>query len=164
MSTLIPIAVIIVVLALRMRRMSQMRPLKLEILWIFPAIYIALFALLLFAYRPAGMDWAWIAAAAAIGGVIGWYRGKMMQIHVDPATHALNQKGSPAAMILILVIVGIRMALRTEASSLHLNVNLVTDASLAFVAAMFSMVRLEMFLRAQRLLAEARASGPPTSA
>ena len=65
LTTLIPIMIIAVVLALRMRRMSQMRPLKLEILWIFPAIYIALFALLLFAYRPAGMDWAWIAAAAA---------------------------------------------------------------------------------------------------
>ena len=164
MTTLIPIAVIIVVLALRMRRMSQMRPLRLEILWIFPAIYLSLFGLLIFAYRPGGLDWAWIAAAAAIGGAVGWWRGKMMQIHVDPQTHALNQRGSPAAMILIVAIIGIRLALRTEASSLHLDVNLVTDSSVAFVAAMFSMVRLEMFLRAQRMLAEVRASGPPAGA
>jgi hypothetical protein len=102
-------------------------------------------------------------AIAAAGGAIGWYRGRMMHIHVDPKTHQLNQKASPLAMLLILGIIAIRMVLRTEATAMRLNLNLVTDASLAFVAAMFTMVRVEMYLRAQRLLAEARAAGPPAA-
>jgi hypothetical protein len=53
------------------------------------------------------------------------------------------------------------MALRTEAPAMGLNINLVTDASIAFAAAMFTAVRVEMFLRAQRLLTEARAGAKP---
>lgn len=84
----------------------------------------------------------------------------MMQIHVDPETHALNQKASPLAMIIILVILAVRYGLRAEATTFGLNINLVTDSSIAFAAAMFTAVRIEMFIRAKRMLAEARAGGP----
>jgi hypothetical protein len=158
-------AVILLVVFLRLRRMNQIRPLKLEMLWIVPATYLTLFALLVIYApgRPTGTDWLWLAAAAAAGGVVGWYRGKMMQIIVDPQTHALNQKASPAAMILLLAILGVRFGLRFEADSWGLNIALVTDASVAFVVAMFSVLRVEMFLRARRMLTEARALGAPTS-
>lgn len=157
-TTLITVAIIVIVVGLRMRRMSQMRPLRLEMMWIMPAILSVVFLALLYAYRPANMDWLWIAAAAAVGAAIGWYRGKMMQIHVDPESHALNQKASPLAMLFILLIIGVRYGLRAEAPALGLNINLVTDASVAFALGMFTAVRVEMFIRAKRLLAEAKAA------
>jgi hypothetical protein len=139
--------------------MSQMRPLRLELMWIMPAILLAAFASTVYAFRPAGTDWLWIVAIAALGAAIGWYRGKMMQIHVDPQTHALNQKASPVAMLFILAIIAVRYGLRAEAPALGLNINLVTDASIAFALAMFTAVRVEMFIRARKLLAEARSVG-----
>jgi len=162
-TTLITFAIILVVVGLRLRRMSQMRPLRLEMMWIMPAILSILFLTLLYAYRPTNTDWLWIAASAAVGAAIGWYRGKMMQIHVDPETHALNQKASPLAMLFILLIIGVRYGLRAEAPALGLNINLVTDASVAFAVGMFTAVRVEMFIRAKRLLAEAKAAKAPAS-
>jgi hypothetical protein len=160
-SMVVMIAVVVLVMALRLRRMNQLRPLRLERMWIMPAILTFALVMTFWQFRPHAMDWVWIVAFAALGAGIGWYRGRMMQIHVDPETHALNQKASPAAMIFIIAIIGIRMALRTEAPAMGLNINLVTDASIAFAAAMFTAVRVEMFLRAQRLLTEARAGAKP---
>ena len=91
-SYAITIGIIVVVMALRMRRMGKMRPLKLSSLWIVPALYLVV-ALMMFVQLPP-RGWVAIASAVglAVGAAVGWQRGKMMQIHVDPVTHALNQK------------------------------------------------------------------------
>src|SRR3954454_2941033 len=96
-SYAITAVIVIVVLALRMRRMGQMRPLKLETLWVVPAIYAAVAAMMFWQLPPTGTVGIATAVALLIGAAIGWQRGKMMHIHVDPETHTLNQKASPAA-------------------------------------------------------------------
>lgn len=162
-TTLITVAIIVIVVGLRMRRMSQMRPLRLEMMWIMPAILSVVFLGLIYAYRPANMDWLWIAAAGAVGAAIGWYRGKMMHISVDPATHDLNVKASPAALIFLGVLVVARLGMRSlmtaEASAWHLSLNLITDAFIVFALGLFGVQRLEMFIRGRRLLTEARSTG-----
>jgi hypothetical protein len=104
----IPIAIFAVVIALRMRRMGQMRPLKLETLWIVPAMYLVVAALMFWQFPPVG--WVAMACASAllIGAALGWQRGKMMHIHVDPETHALNQKASPAAVFFLIALIAVR--------------------------------------------------------
>ncbi len=152
----------VVLMGWRLRRMSQLRPLKVEWLWVTPAILAALTVVSLIPQPPQGADWAWLAAGLVLGGALGWWRGKMMHISVDPETHALNTKASPAAMIFILAIVVIRMALRGmamgEASTLHLSVAVITGAFMTFAVGLFGVQRLEMALRATRLLGEARAA------
>ena len=159
---LIGIVVLVVVMGFRLRRMSQMRPLKVEWLWVTPAILAALTVVSLIPQPPQGIDWAWLAGALVLGGALGWWRGKMMHISVDPETHALNTKASPAAMIFIVAIIAIRFALRGvamgEASTLHLSVGVITGAFMAFAVGLFGVQRLEMALRATRLLGEARAA------
>ena len=54
-SYAISIGIIAIVMALRMRRMGQMRPLKLETLWIVPAIYLAVAALMFFQLAADGL-------------------------------------------------------------------------------------------------------------
>jgi hypothetical protein len=160
MQYVIPIAVFIVIFALRARRMSQMRPLKIERLWIVPAIYLAIVAASFVARPPTLLAWAAALVALAVGAGIGWQRGRMMQIHVDPETHALNQKGSPWAILFLLAIIGIKTAAQGEGHALGFDVVLVTDAALALALGMFAATRLEMYLRAKRLLEEARAAKP----
>jgi hypothetical protein len=154
---LIPVAVFIVIFALRARRMSRMRPLKLERLWVVPAIYVAIVAANFIAKPPTLAAWIASAVALLLGAALGWQRGRMMQIHVDPQTHALNQKGSPWAILFLMAIVLIKMAVQGEGRAIGFDVMLVTDAALAFALGMFTTTRVEMYLRAKRLLDQAGA-------
>ena len=160
---LLPLAVFIVIFALRARRMSQMRPLKLERLWIVPAVYVVLVVGTFIAKPPSAKAWFAALVALVVGAAVGWQRGRMMAIHVDPATHALNQKGSPVAVLFLFAIVAVKVVAQNEGAAMGFDVALVTDTALAFGLGMFTLTRVEMYLRAQRLLAAARATGAAAS-
>lgn len=149
--------IVLVVLALRMRGMSKMRPLKLGSLWVVPALYLVVAALMFWQLPPTGWVAIGSAVALAIGAAVGWQRGKMMHIHVDPDTHALNQKASPAAMFFLIALIIVRkggqVLLGTEAG---VSPAMLTDPLIAFALGMFTLTRLEMYLRAKRLLEAAR--------
>ncbi|MBV9528351.1 CcdC protein domain-containing protein [Sphingomonas sp.] len=157
LGSIIPLAIIVLVVALRMRGMSKMRPLKLGTLWIVPALYLAVTVWMFILLPPIG--WVAIASAVAlaVGAAVGWQRGKMMHIHVDPETHALNQKASPAAMIFLIALVIVRNATRALlGAGSNVSPAMLTDPLIAFALGMFAMTRLEMYLRARRLLEEVR--------
>jgi membrane protein CcdC involved in cytochrome C biogenesis len=156
-SYAITIGVIVVIMALRMRRMGQMRPLKLGNLWVVPAIYLVVAVLMFIQLPPTG--WVPMASAAGllIGAAVGWQRGKMMHIHVDPETHALNQRASPAAMFFLIALIIVRMGARSVlGQESNVSPAMLTDPLMAFALGMFTLQRLEMYLRAKRLLEEAR--------
>ena len=152
---LIPIVVFAVIFAFRWRRMSRSRPLKLGQLWVVPAIYAVVVALSLVASPPTVTGWALFVIGAALGGVLGWYRGKTIAIHVDPETGTLRQQASPLAMLILLVLVGVKAAMRAGGSAAHLDVAALTDALLGIALGTFTVMRVEMYLRATRLLAGA---------
>jgi hypothetical protein len=156
-SYAITIGIIVVVMALRMRGLSKMRPLKLETLWIVPGMYAVVAALMFFTLPPVG--WVAIASLAglAAGAAVGWQRGKMMHIHVDPETHALNQKASPAAMFFLIALIVVRSGARSLlGADSHVSPAMLTDPLIAFALGMFTLQRVEMYLRAKRLLEEVR--------
>jgi membrane protein CcdC involved in cytochrome C biogenesis len=155
-SYAITIGIVVVIMALRMRRMGTMRPLKLESLWIVPAMYLVVAGLMFYQLPPTGMVGVASIAGLLIGAAVGWQRGKMMHIHVDPETHALNQKASPAAMIFLIALIGIRMVARSILGGSGVSPAMLTDPLIAFAFGMFTLTRLEMYLRAKRLLKEAR--------
>ena len=159
MSYAIPLVIIVVVMAIRWKRMSQVRPLKLERLWILPAIYALVATATFVATPPKGLGWVFCAVALVLGAALGWQRGKMMRIAIDPATHTLNQTASPAAFLFIVVLVvvrsGARAALASD-NSLHLNAFAVTDMLIALALGLFTAQRIEMYLRGRRMLAVAR--------
>jgi hypothetical protein len=146
------------VLFFRIRGMRRASRLRLETLWIVPTVYLIVFAGSVWEYPPISLaNWLWLAIAIAIGAGIGWRRGKLMRITVDPVTHALNQQNSPAALIFIVLLIVARQALRYESATLGLNVLQVTGILFAFGLGLFAATRAEMFVRARRLLTEARA-------
>jgi hypothetical protein len=158
---LIPAIVIGIVLFFRFRSMGKARRLRLERLWIVPALYLALTLVLFAQMTPHGLGWLWAALAFAAGGAIGWYRGASMKIEVDPETHALNQRASPLALLFLVALIGLRMAIRAgaayEAGLGHVDIALITDCLVAMALGLLSMTRLEMYLRGSRLLREAKA-------
>ncbi|MDO7842419.1 CcdC protein domain-containing protein [Sphingomonas immobilis] len=164
-SYAITAVIVVVVLALRMRGMSRMRRLRLETLWVVPAIYAAFAAVMFYEFPPSPLGWLVCAVALFAGAAIGWQRGKLMHIHVDPETHRLDQRASPAAMLFIVVLIAVRFGAREmlasgAGASFHLSTMLVTDVLIALALGLFAATRLEMYLRAKRLLEEARATRP----
>jgi hypothetical protein len=154
--------VVAIVFFFRFRSMNRERRLKLEYMWIFPAVMIAGMVALLAQFPPRGMDWAWLAAIFLVGASIGWLRGKLIPIGIDPETHLLNTKPSPAAILFLLGLFVIRFALKAvleaEASAWHLNAVLLTDGFVVLGVGLFAVSRIEMALRAWGLLRAARAA------
>jgi hypothetical protein len=161
LTFLLPFAVIAVVLTLRMRRMATLRPLRVQSLWIVPAVYLAIAAIVFWATPPrTPMVWLSCAAALVVGAGLGWQRGRMMHISLDPASGSLRHKGSIAAMVFIVVLIALRTAAReaVQLGGLPVDVRALTDVLVALALGLLSLQRLEMFLRARRLLTGPRRS------
>lgn len=162
LGPLIGVGVAAVFIALRFLRARKARRLRLEWLWVTPVLLIAMTVALLAQMPPHGWEWAGLVVAFAIGGGLGWYRGRMMTITLDPETHELNQQASPAALLfllgLIVVRFGLREGLTAEAEAWRLSAAFITDVFVVFAMGLLTVTRLEMFLRARRMLTEARAT------
>src|SRR5258708_38550177 len=70
-ATLLPFVVVAIVIALRVRSMSKERPLKLETLWIVPAVYALIAGSILFSLPPPPTGWGLVVVGLAIGLVVG---------------------------------------------------------------------------------------------
>lgn len=158
-ALLIPLIVIGMVIL----RNARARRLRIETLWIMPVIIVVMIGLALSqegAPTPALL--ALDVAALVVGAVLGWWRARLIHITVDPDTHELTSKASPLGMLLILGIFAIRYGLRMyaaeNAASIHLPVQAVADAALVITVGLVCAQRLEIALRASRLLNEARAA------
>ena len=130
--------------------------------WIAPALaLIGAGILLYFEPAPDLFGVAIQAAAAVLGGALGWYRGAFTRLSVDAQTHEVTSKASAAGVALILgafaVRSGVRAFMGENASTLHVSAALVTDAFVLFAVAMVIVQRLEIYLRCTRLLKQARA-------
>src|SRR3569623_1027205 len=145
----------------RLRRMLGTRRLRVDQLWVFPAGIAVVASGALVQTPPHGAQWLWPVLATPIGALAGWYRGRLIRISVDAETQTLNSHGSPAALILLVGLIALRIALKSvligEAQKWHIDAAVITDAFLFFALAMFGVQRLEMAMRARRLLAPARA-------
>lgn len=157
-SYIVTAIVVALVLALRFRGLRRARRLKLETLWIVPALYAIVAAAILWQFPPHGAQILWLIAALGVGAAVGWRRGALMRITIDPETHALNQHASPAALLFIVLLIVARQGLRYEAPTLGFDIGMLTDLLVMFTFGLFSATRAEMFLRARRLLFAARAN------
>lgn len=158
LATLLPFAIIAVVVALRLRTMRRERKLDLKTMWAVPIVYLILIAFMFTALPPTIFGWELILAGLAIGLLVGWYRGRMIQIRRDPETGELRQKASPLAMLLLVAIIVLKLGARqvfgeTAASNASSPAMLMTDAFIGFALGLLTATRLEMYTRAKRLLA-----------
>ena len=157
--------VLSIVLIVRVRRVNQVRPLKVERLWIIPGIYLLLAVTAFATTPPDGAGWVASAVALALGAALGWQRGRLMRIVVDPATQRVTMVQSPAALFFIVILIAIRSGMRSMVQTgkgglFHMSPATLTDILVAFALGLLSVQRVEMFLRARRLLEEARRHRP----
>ena len=152
----------LVAIALVILRNSRARRLRVETLWIMPVVIIALIGLS-FAQQgvPSPLELGLDAVAVALGAMLGWWRGRLTNITVDPQTHQLTSRASPVGMLLILGVFAIRYGLRMYgsegAATLHVPVNAIADSVLVITVGLVCAQRLEIAIRATRMLNDARA-------
>jgi hypothetical protein len=160
-STILVVAIMTVIL---WRRNSRPRRLRIERLWIRPLIFALVVGATLiatpFPWDPLSL--AVFALALVAGAGVGWQRGRFMRIDVHPETHDVTSRASPAGMIFIVAVLALRLLLRNAAlesrSALGLPTAAITDGLIFLLGAMVVAQSLEMWLRASRLLEEARAA------
>jgi membrane protein CcdC involved in cytochrome C biogenesis len=149
--------VLFVVLGLRLRSMSRVRPLNTGQIWIAPLILLILAGFTLAAHPPGGLALAAGGGALIAGGLLGWQRGRMIHIFRDPATGKLFQKASPAAMLLLVGVILLRFVFRavmgqpSGGAALSNQALMLTDALLMFAIGLLVATRVEMALRARRI-------------
>ena len=158
-SMIVSLLLIAVVLFLRNRRA---RPLRIDRLWLRPALSIGFAAVFLYVEPPplSAVSVAVVFVGLLVGVAVGWQRGRFMKIEVDPVTHAMTARMSQLGVILVIAFFAARTWMRgtllgpVPAASL-------TDALMVSAAAMMLAQQTEVSLRAHRLLEEARARGGP---
>ena len=157
LTAILPFVIIAVVIGFRLRSMSRERPLKIETLWIVPVVYLLLIAWMLFALPPTTVGWALVALGVLIGAMLGWHRGKLIRIERNESGE-LRQQASPLAMLLLVALIVLKLGARAifgESAAMQpgSNAMILTDAFIGFALGLLSATRLELYLRARRLLA-----------
>ena len=157
LQTVLPIAIILIVFALRFRNLSKPRPFNAGRMWVAPALVAVAVGFFLFNFPPSPIGWLVILFAAAIGVIAGIKRGQWMHLERDPANGKLLIRQSPAALVFLIAIVLSRRALAYELgaggadSSGHLPpaALLLTDGLMAFALGMVIAMRWTLWQRSK---------------
>jgi hypothetical protein len=161
---LVAFTVIALFMGLRIWRGSRARRLRVERMWIRPVIICTILGLSIVGQPPpiTAPILASLAVVTALGGLMGWYRGRMVRVSIDPATHALTSKASPWGMLIFLGLmvarIGARVVLGHEHDVLGVPVNAIIDGLTLFYAGNVVGAQVEVWLRAKKLLADATAA------
>ena len=159
---MVTIAIWAVVIVLFVARNLRPRRLRVELLWVRPAIYLLLIAGYFYKLPPKNLtDIAGLVVGFAIGAALGWWRGSFTRIEVDPATDTAMQQASALGVLLILglfaVRTGVRYVVLQNGAALPASVETVSGWLLALAVGVIVLPQLEIWLRARRLMAEAKA-------
>lgn len=155
---LIGIGVALVIILLRNRRPRTLRP---QWMWVAPLlITVAIgFGLWGMQYSPGANQtpfgtgaWTILAIGLALGGIAGWWRGKMTTIYREPDGTLKAQASMLGLVILIGLFAGrslLRGWLEANADAWHINALAVADAFMLFAVGLAVAQRVEMFIRAR---------------
>ena len=157
MGPLIGIGVALAIILLRNRRKRTLRP---HLLWVMPLLVTTAIGFGLWAntQHPHFGPYAWIAfiLALGLGAVAGWWRGKTITIEKEP-DGSLKAQASPLGLILVVGLfvarAGLREVMEVNAAAWHLDAVVVTDAFMVFAVGLIITQRVEMYIRARRILA-----------
>lgn len=161
----VPLLILPIVLVLFVLKNRRKRALKPNQLWIMPTMVLPLIGLGVWGmsqnprieHTPFGPDaWAVLLIGLVLGGLAGWYRGKTITIEKE-ADGTLKSRASPLGLILLVGLFASRRLLEpvieSHAAQWHLNALAVADAFLLFAMGLIVMQRVEMYIRAKRVLA-----------
>lgn len=159
MTVIGPLLTLALVLAIRVRRPQSERPLSRRFLWLAPVLYLAVAMAMLVRHPPGLIGGSMVLAGVLAGAVIGWMRGRMFALRVDPESGFILRRRSRSAVVLLVGVVSLRFignlwlehgeVVASEAPPAMM----VTDFMLGCVFGLLAVTRIEIAIRARRLLA-----------
>lgn len=157
-SQWIPIAVIVLVVALRARRVGQDRPFNIRWFWVLPVIALVGIGAALAVRPPAPLGWAALLGGLVLGVPLGWQRAKLTHIGRDPVTGALTIRHSAAAMMLLMGVIVLKQMANYEMREVGADhaawLALASDALMGFALGSILTFRGELYLRGRAILAQ----------
>ena len=112
-STLITIAVIIIVVGIRFARMAREQRFAPGTMWILPLIAALITAgLVVFDGFTTPLDIVFMIVALGVGFGIGMYQGTHTTVRVDHGAHAMYVKISPWGGIIWIAVIALRVGVR----------------------------------------------------
>ena len=164
-ETYAPLIAIAIALPLILLRNRRPRTLHMKWMWVLPVLIVPLMGLALWGtsmdptidHTPFdAVSWVILTVGLILGGVAGWWRGRMTTIEKH-ADGTLKAQASPVGLLLIVALLFGRRALNAwlepHAAEWGLNALAIADAFLVFVVGMIVVQRIEMFIRARRIQA-----------
>ncbi len=160
-KALLSIGLIALVGAFVWFRNRNPRRLRVDRLWIIPAMVLTAISAGLVFGRPSGVTFYWVetvlgALGLITGAVAGWWRGALMRLRVDREDRTLKAQVSPVGLLFVLGLLaarrGIEYLVETGALTLPFNPLIVVQSLLLFVAATVVAQRITLWIRARRLL------------
>jgi len=158
-QTIVTLVVVALVVGMVLLRNRQARPLNVKWMWVLPLVYMLLmgFAIWGTSFQPhPAFDneaYAIMGGSLVVGAILGWWRGKTVDIHRDPQTNLLMAQASPLGLVIIFAFVGVRLALReyiaANADAWHISLVTLSDAFILFAVGLIVVSRLEMWIRAK---------------
>lgn len=149
-------AIVALALLIRLRRIGRRQRLRLGTLWIIPMIFTLLAVAILIQFPPAGLQWLWLGLGLLAGSLVGWQRGRFIEISVDPATGRLQQRSSAAVLVFLVGLMIVRWLFHSVLvfgeARWHFGAMLVSNIMIVFAAGVLGAFRAELFLRGRRLL------------
>lgn len=156
-----PLLVLVPIVAILVFRNLKPRRLRLELLWIRPAIIagMASAALFFLPFPHQGYAIPVLIGAALLGAGLGYARGRMVRVSVDPETHTALSQSSPLGVLFILAVIGLKMFARGPVGeATNPQTALLTDSLLLLGAGMVGVAGLEVWIRARKMIADSRAA------
>ena len=156
--------IVALIVALRIWRGSRERRLRVERLWIRPAIICAVLGFSIYG-QPLPMTapiLLALAVATLVGLAVGVYRGRMVKVSINVDTHIFTSKTSPWGTLIFLgrmvVRIGARFALWESHDIGGITVNAIIDGLTLFYAGNVIGMQIDVWMRARKLLADAIAA------
>lgn len=162
MTVIGPLLTLAVILAIRLRRTGVERPMSLRAMWIAPGLYLLAVIVVLAKNPPSPLGWLVALLGLGLGGALGWQRGELFDLRLDPATGTLLKRRSPAAVLLLGGVIALRFIAGGVLGALPASMApgsaamLLTDLTLGFLLGLLGFTRIKLFVRARHLL---RANG-----
>lgn len=159
MTVIGPLLVLAIVIAFRLRRRAPEKPLSARFLWLGPMLCLAAVAVTLIRHPPMAEGWALALLGLGLGAASGWVRGRLFALRIDPGSGEVLRRRSRAAVLLLAGIVAVRFLanLWTGPGAAQAGANsaalLFTDFMLGFVLGLLAATKVEIAVRARRLLA-----------
>jgi hypothetical protein len=158
-QTLLPIAIMLVVVSIRLVRARKPQPLDPATMWRLPLFVTAMIGMGLWFQPhpdPTPLTVLAFAAGLAAGAGVGVVRARHTALHHDPETGRLLATTSPVAVLVLVGVMITRQVVRVEMT--HGPYAIVAiDALMLFALAMIVTTRLLLWRRAVELQGAARA-------